>query len=222
MILNMGGGGVVPKLNYDETIITPGTEDQIVPSGTYHRGDMTILGDSDLIANNIRKGTEIFGVTGTLEHIGDSDLIPENIKSGVNIFGVVGTMIKGLDLSVLGYSKMAIDKFTFSGYTKVSGKALSHSLGVKPKEAFVICMNPSAVSSSTLLYQWIRHVQAHNRFATSYSTLYGYGDGYHTGSYYEYKDATISVTTTSVTLSLGSSTGPHFLNGCEYALVTLA
>ena len=66
MILNMGGGGVVPKYNYDEMTITPGTNNQVIPSGTYLRGDLTILGDADLIPENLPRDVNIFGVQGTM------------------------------------------------------------------------------------------------------------------------------------------------------------
>ena len=45
--------------------ITPGTADQTIASGTYITGTQTIKGDSNLIADNIKSGTSIFGVTGT-------------------------------------------------------------------------------------------------------------------------------------------------------------
>lgn len=44
--------------------ITPGTTDQLIPLG-YTTGG-TVAGDTDLIASNIRNGTQVFGVTGTL------------------------------------------------------------------------------------------------------------------------------------------------------------
>lgn len=46
--------------------ITPSTTDQIaVSSGYYTGGDITILGDSNLIADNIKSGISIFGIEGT-------------------------------------------------------------------------------------------------------------------------------------------------------------
>ena len=48
--------------------ITPNTVNQIaVSSGYYTGGDVTVTGDSNLIAGNIKKNVSIFGVTGTLE-----------------------------------------------------------------------------------------------------------------------------------------------------------
>jgi hypothetical protein len=45
--------------------ITPGTEDQTIASGKYLTGAQTIQGDSNLAAENIKKGAAIFGVEGT-------------------------------------------------------------------------------------------------------------------------------------------------------------
>lgn len=47
------------------TTITPGTSNKTaVASGKYTTGAVTVAGDADLVANNIRAGKEIFGVTG--------------------------------------------------------------------------------------------------------------------------------------------------------------
>lgn len=64
MIINMTSGGVVPERIIDEETITPGTENVVLEEGTYLRGPLTILGDEDLIPENIIKGKEIFGVIG--------------------------------------------------------------------------------------------------------------------------------------------------------------
>lgn len=45
--------------------ITPGTEDQKIVSGRYLSGDQTIKGDANLLAENIKEGVELFGITGT-------------------------------------------------------------------------------------------------------------------------------------------------------------
>ena len=47
------------------TTYTPGTSNQTIASGTYLTGTQTISGDANLIADNIKNGTTIFGVTGT-------------------------------------------------------------------------------------------------------------------------------------------------------------
>lgn len=45
--------------------ITPSTSNQTIASGTYLTGTQTILGDSNLVASNIKSGVPIFGVTGS-------------------------------------------------------------------------------------------------------------------------------------------------------------
>ena len=47
--------------------ITPTTTNQTISSGTYLTGTQTIVGDADLVAGNIKKNVQIFGVTGTYE-----------------------------------------------------------------------------------------------------------------------------------------------------------
>ncbi len=44
---------------------TPTTTDQTIASGKYLTGTQTILGDTNLVASNIKDGVTIFGVTGT-------------------------------------------------------------------------------------------------------------------------------------------------------------
>ena len=58
------GSGVTTKA---AATITPGTTDQTIASGTYLTGAQTISGDADLVAGNIKKDVQIFGVTGTYE-----------------------------------------------------------------------------------------------------------------------------------------------------------
>ena len=54
--------------------ITPSTTDQIVvSSGYYTGGNITVKGDSNLIAGNIKVGMSIFGVNGTAEVNSGSD-----------------------------------------------------------------------------------------------------------------------------------------------------
>ena len=44
---------------------TPTTSNQTIPIGKYTTGIQTILGDTNLVASNIKNGVSIFGVTGT-------------------------------------------------------------------------------------------------------------------------------------------------------------
>lgn len=47
--------------------ITPGTSNQTISAGKYLTGEQTILGDINLVADNIKNGVSIFNVAGTLE-----------------------------------------------------------------------------------------------------------------------------------------------------------
>lgn len=58
--------GAIPTK--DATTIIPSTTRQIaVAGGMYTSGDITVEGDSNLVASNIKSGISIFGVDGTLE-----------------------------------------------------------------------------------------------------------------------------------------------------------
>lgn len=47
--------------------ITPGTSNKTIASGRYLTGTQTIAGDADLVASNIKKGVNIFGVAGSYD-----------------------------------------------------------------------------------------------------------------------------------------------------------
>lgn len=109
-----------------EKTATPSQAEQVISPDSGYDGlsKVTINGDSDLVATNIKQGVNIFGIEGTyqgeqaklqektatpskeqqvinadegydgLSQVtinGDEDLIADNIKKDVNIFGVVGT-----------------------------------------------------------------------------------------------------------------------------------
>lgn len=72
--------------------ITPGTSNQTIAAGTYITGTQTISGDVDLTAANIKKGVQIFGVTGT--YTSDANATAANIASGKTAY-VNGSKITG-------------------------------------------------------------------------------------------------------------------------------
>lgn len=45
---------------------TPGTSNQTITAGQYLSGNQVVSGDADLVAENIKSGVSIFGVSGTL------------------------------------------------------------------------------------------------------------------------------------------------------------
>lgn len=73
---------------------------------------------------------------------GDADLVAKNVKKGINIFGVTGTLVEGLDIDL---SKFECTKYETGTITLASspGKnfTINHSLGIVPK--YVIVSNPN-------------------------------------------------------------------------------
>lgn len=59
------------------TTYTPSTTAQTIASGTFLTGTQTISGDSNLVAENIKKDVTIFGITGTAET--EPDLIAKTV-----------------------------------------------------------------------------------------------------------------------------------------------
>lgn len=61
--------------------ITPGVMDQVaISAGLYASGSITVKGDVNLIAGNIRSGTSIFGITGTYAGSSDSSTTDTSIE----------------------------------------------------------------------------------------------------------------------------------------------
>ena len=76
--------------------ITPGTTSKTVAAG-YHNGSGTVDGDADLVAGNILKDVEIFGVTGTSTCC-DEAQVPKTGQTASYITGDDGDLEKGLAL----------------------------------------------------------------------------------------------------------------------------
>ena len=76
--------------------ITPGTTDQTIASGKYLTGTQTIKGDADLTAANIKKGVEIFGITGTFTTTpsGKTAITAAALRSGYAGF-INGSQVNG-------------------------------------------------------------------------------------------------------------------------------
>lgn len=103
--------------------ITPGTADQTIAANQYLTGALTIKGDGNLSAGNIKKGTAIFGVTGTLEagstgtDTSDATATTGDILNGKTAYvkgeKVTGTItIKGAQV----YTPRATDQTILAGY----------------------------------------------------------------------------------------------------------
>lgn len=73
---------------------------------------------------------------------GDADLIAANIREGVDIFGILGTLKEGLDvLGMTEFEKIAVDEFTPSN--DAASMTINHSLGRRPLVVIVLGKNLS-------------------------------------------------------------------------------
>lgn len=81
---------VKPTATKAATTYTPTTSNQTISAGTYCSGVQTIKGDSNLVADNIKSGVSIFGVSGNYSGSGDnagdssSDIETTNVTVMVN------------------------------------------------------------------------------------------------------------------------------------------
>jgi hypothetical protein len=93
--------------------ITPKTYNQTIAANRWLTGAQTVLGDSDLIASNIRQGVSVFGVKGSAR----------TITSGVNSSGKIWV---GKSWNIAGYQPSAEQelknyKVTITGLKRLSG-----------------------------------------------------------------------------------------------------
>ena len=105
---------------------TPGTADQTIAAGRYLSGKQTIKGDANLLAENIKSGVSIFGVTGSFEGSGGSGGSSDNNCEAYHItsasatlnFKTTGTVkVWGYGTITSGYTT-TIYAFVGDGYYK--------------------------------------------------------------------------------------------------------
>ena len=97
-ILNLEAGEG-PAINNQDKTVTPTTNQQLITadSGYTGLGIVTVQGDTDLIAGNIKSGVDIFGITGTLT--ADYPVLTEATNS-TGITANITTIEQPLELSV--------------------------------------------------------------------------------------------------------------------------
>lgn len=107
---------------------TPGTSNQTIAAGQYLEGAQTIAGDSDLKAANIKKGVNIFNVTGTYTTVssGQTAVAAAALRSGYSGFANGGNEVKGtmpditVTTSISASTNMTGKYFTTSGASSSS------------------------------------------------------------------------------------------------------
>lgn len=116
--------------------ITPKTTDQTIAAGKYLSGVQTIKGDSNLIADNIKKGVSIFGVAGSYDGEGGSG-------SSVETFHVTSTTqtispTKTGTVKVWGYGLKSTSTWSKTAYSFVGDGYYSGTTGTKTSATFTI------------------------------------------------------------------------------------
>lgn len=105
-VINAGqylvGAQTITAVPTEEKSATPSTaEQEVVPTAGKFLSKVTVGGDANLVADNIKSGVSIFGVQGTLTSLdtSDADAIAENIDSGKTAY-VKGQKITGTSTKV--------------------------------------------------------------------------------------------------------------------------
>ena len=87
--------------------ITPGTSNQTVAAGKYLTGKLTVKGDANLVAGNIKKGVTIFNVAGSYEESGGTVTIPDTTVTEKTL--------------LQGYTAVVKDSSSGTGYKTITG-----------------------------------------------------------------------------------------------------
>lgn len=98
----LAGAQTIAAVPTEEKSAIPSTaEQEVVPTVGKFLSKVTVGGDANLVANNIKNGVSIFGVQGTLTSLdtNDADATAENIDSGKTAY-VKGQKITGTSTKV--------------------------------------------------------------------------------------------------------------------------
>ena len=121
--------------------ITPGTTDQTIAAGKYLAGAQTIKGDAKLVAENIKSGVSIFGVSGalalptlnapSLSLSGDTLTVTNPSANGSFVTGYKvyagNTLIATVQTATVDLSALLTDAGTYSVTAKAYGTGFNDS-----------------------------------------------------------------------------------------------
>nr|DAG64107.1 MAG TPA: tail protein [Caudoviricetes sp.] len=203
------GSGVTKKA---ATTYTPGTSNQTIAASTYLSGDITIKGDSNLTAGNIKSGVSIFGVSGS--YTGSTSSSPklqtktvtpsastQTVKPDSGYDGLSQVTVNGNSNLVAGNIKSGVSIFGVTGTYTGSGSSTSGSNNV---EAYLVTSTSPTVNfkttSGTIKIWGYGTMSSSSGWGGSSTSLIAFdGDKY-------YKSVSFgSPTSTSLSLSVSSS-----------------
>jgi hypothetical protein len=112
VLIEHGIGAGLPIKSTNPITVTPNTANQVLSKGQYLK-DITILGDPDLIAANIKKGVNTFGVVGSL-------LAAPNLNTPVG--QTTSTSVNALQQGIIGVKTLTFATITQAfSYMEASG-----------------------------------------------------------------------------------------------------
>lgn len=142
--------------------ITPGTTNKTIASGKYLTGDQTIKGDINLVAENIKNGVSIFGVTGTLSagiDTSDATAIPADILSGKTAYvngskvtGTIATVTQATpSISVNSSGLITASSNQDAGYVTAGTKSVTSQLTTQAAQTITPGTSDKTIASGRYL-----------------------------------------------------------------------
>ena len=221
--VNPSSGKVMKKVTVNPTpteskSVTPTTSElTVTPSEGKHLSQV-VVGAVEDVTPEVTAQTPVItqileGLVGKAQGANaTADKILEGYSAYVGQELLHGTAKEGMPPELLGCTKYAVDKFTYSENTQASTVEIVHSLGEIPKYAFII---PSSVDVASLTY--IGYVLSGSFIGTptsAYAILETIANNGNVGSVDCY--GTYSANTVLIKASY------YYLSGVEYTLITMA